>query len=216
MIKHILVDVDHTLYPRSSNLEPEMIRRINEFVSDYLHISVEEAAELRRNRDTTQYNSTLELLQKKYKFKDELAYFKAIHPTNFTDFFPKNPFLKEMFSKINIPCSIFTNSWSVHAENVINYLEIGKFFNKIYDLRFCDYIGKPDPYSMKKVLADLRLAPEEVMIIDDAPRTILTFMEMGGKEILVDEYQTHNSENFPAPVIRKIDDLTKFKELFKL
>ena len=35
MIKHVLMDVDHTLYPRSSGVEGAMVERINRFVGIY-------------------------------------------------------------------------------------------------------------------------------------------------------------------------------------
>ena len=46
MIKHVLMDVDHTLYPRSSGVEGAMVVRINKFVGEYLGVSAEEAARM--------------------------------------------------------------------------------------------------------------------------------------------------------------------------
>ena len=44
MIKHLLLDVEHTLYPRSSGVEGEMVKLINKFVAGYLSVTPEEAA----------------------------------------------------------------------------------------------------------------------------------------------------------------------------
>lgn len=212
MFKHILFDVDHTLYPKSSNMEAEMIRRINCFVSSFLNIPVEKAAEMRNLRDPM-YDSTLNWLQRKYKFNDEISFFKAIHPTDFENYFAKNPELVKMMSEITVPCSIFTNSWAVHAKNVIGYLEIERFFKKIYDLPFCGFKGKPALSAFKAVLDDLKLESSEVLIVDDSVRTVSAYISIGGKAVLVDEEMDHK-EGSSAPAIREITELRKFSELF--
>ena len=63
MIKHLLLDVDHTLYPRSSGVEGEMVKLINKFVAGYLSVTPEEAAKMRSERPKGVYASTLDWLQ---------------------------------------------------------------------------------------------------------------------------------------------------------
>lgn len=205
MIKHILFDVDHTLYPASSGIEEEMIRRLIRFTADFLKVSPEEAAHLRATRDKS-YDSTLDWLRRGYGFNDEQAFFSYIHPTDLENYFPKNRALIEMMENISVPCSVFTNSWSIHAENVLRHLEIEKFFRKIYDLRFCNLVGKPNRSAFEAVLSDLKLPPEEVLLIDDRPGTVTAFMDMGGHGVLVDE-KMKKRDGFPAPVIKEITQL---------
>ena len=213
MIKHVLMDVDHTLYPRSSGVEGAMVKLINKFVGDYLGVTPEEAAQMRAQRPAGVYASTLDWLQRKYGFTDIYGYFRAIHPTRFWEHFPKNSELILMLDKLKVPCSIFTNSWSNHALNVMDYLEITPFFKKIYDLPFCHFIGKPDPRSFRYVLDDLKLEPDQVLLADDAPETIIEYTKIGGKGVLVDE-NLKPRQNFPAPIIKEITQLTQFTELF--
>ena len=213
MIKHVLMDVDHTLYPRSSGVEGEMVKLINKFVGDYLGVTPEEAGRMRAERPAGVYASTLDWLQRKYGFTDIYGYFRAIHPTRFWEHFPKNSELILMLDKLKVPCSIFTNSWSNHALNVMDYLEITPFFKKIYDLPFCHFIGKPDPRSFRYVLDDLKLEPDQVLLADDAPETIIAYTKIGGKGVLVDE-NLKPRQNFPAPIIKEITQLTQFTELF--
>jgi len=211
-IKHILIDVDHTLYPRSSGIEIDMIKLINKFVAGYLGITEEEAAEMRATRPPI-YDSTLDWLQRTYNFTDTTAFFSYIHPTDLWHYFPKNPELVEMMRSIKIPCSIFTNSWHIHAENVTNYLEITPFFKKIYDLPFFKFKCKPNLEAFTTVLDDLQLPAEEILLVDDAPKNILAFEKIGGSGILVDE-DLKPRKNFRASIIREITQLQKFKELF--
>lgn len=213
MIKHVLMDVDHTLYPRSSGVEGAMVKLINKFVGDYLGVTPEEAAQMRAQRTAGVYASTLDWLQRKYGFTDIYGYFRAIHPTRFWEHFPKNAELITMLDHMTVPCSIFTNSWANHALNVMDYLEITPCFKKIYDLPFCHFIGKPDPRSFRYVLDDLKLEPDQVLLADDAPETIIEYTKIGGKGVLVDE-NLKPRQNFPAPIIKEITQLTQFTELF--
>lgn len=206
MIKHLLLDVDHTLYPRSSGVEGEMVKLINKFVAGYLGVTPEEAAKMRSERPKGVYASTLDWLQRKYGFTDIYAYFRAIHPTRFWEHFPKNAELITMLDSIKVPCSIYTNSWANHALNVMDYLEITPFFKKIYDLPFCHFIGKPDPRSFRYVLEDLKLEPEEVLLADDSSETIIAYTKIGGKGVLVDE-DLKPRPDFPAPIIKDITQL---------
>lgn len=206
MIKHLLLDVDHTLYPRSSGVEGEMVKLINKFVGNYLGVTPEEAAKMRSERPKGVYASTLDWLQRKYGFTDIYAYFRAIHPTRFWEHFPKNAELITMLDSITVPCSIYTNSWANHALNVMDYLEITPFFKKIYDLPFCHFIGKPDPRSFRYVLEDLKLEPEEVLLADDSSETIIAYTKIGGKGVLVDE-DLKPRPDFPAPIIKDITQL---------
>jgi putative hydrolase of the HAD superfamily len=188
MIKHILFDTDQTLYPASSRIEVEMIRRMNIFTARFLGITVKEAAEQRAGRDRS-YDSTLDWLRRGKGLRDESLeeFFRTVHPVDFENFFPKNPLLAEMLSKVTVPCSILTNSWAEHAVNVAEYLEIRDYFENIFDLVFNNYKGKPNLSAFENVLKFLGLDPAEVLFIDDIPRFTDIFHSIGGKAILIDE-----------------------------
>ena len=46
-IKHLLFDLDDTLYPSSSNMNAGINRRMMECVADFFNCSIEEAKELK-------------------------------------------------------------------------------------------------------------------------------------------------------------------------
>ncbi|MCL2792539.1 MAG: HAD hydrolase-like protein [Spirochaetaceae bacterium] len=195
MIKHILFDADQTLYPASSRVEAEMVRRINIFVAEYLGISIEEAILFRTNREK-KYASTLEWLQEAKGLNNAEPFFSAIHPVDFENYFPKNPALVHLLSKIAVPCSIFTNSWKKHAENILKYLEISHFFTNIFDIVFNNYFGKPHITAFTNVLKSLDLKPQEVLLIDDIKQSTDTFYSLGGNVILVDESDKYDEVKY--------------------
>ncbi len=208
MINYILFDVDNTIYPASSGIGLEMIRRMNIFVSGLLNVSVTEAAEMRRDRDPSLYDSTLSWLMKKYRFTDTESFFSAIHPFDFENYFPKNPLLSEMMENLPIPCSILTNSSAEHAINVTDYLEITPYFENIFDLKFNNFNGKPDKYAFQNVLDFIGKTAENVLFIDDIPRSLESFKNMGGNVLLVDERSEFSGSDLPS--VEKITDLTLY------
>ena len=60
--KHLLFDLDNTLYPSSSDMDKGITRRMLECVAEYFNCSIERAIELRKER-ITHYSTTLEWLR---------------------------------------------------------------------------------------------------------------------------------------------------------
>ena len=205
MINYILFDVDNTLYPASCGIGAEMIRRMNIFVSELLGVSVRKAAEMRRDRDSSLYDSTLDWLQKKYSFDNTESFFKAIHPVDLENWFPVNPDLVKMMKNLDIPSSVLTNSSIEHAVNVTDYLGITGCFENIFDLKFNNFRGKPNKSAYSNVLAAVGREAEEVLFIDDVPSYLQGFKDMGGKVLLVDEDSSYADSAFPS--VSKITEL---------
>ena len=208
MINYILFDVDNTLYPASCGIGREMIRRMNIFVSEFLDVSVEKAAKMRRDRDSVKYDSTLDWLQKKYFLKDAESFFKYIHPEDLENWFPVNNDLMNMMKSLNIPSSVLTNSSIEHATNVTDYLGISSFFEHIFDLKFNSFKGKPNISAYKNVLDALGKKAEEVLFIDDIPSYLEVFKSMGGNILLVDEKSDYSGIDMPA--VSQITELTYY------
>ncbi len=208
MINYILFDVDNTLYPASCGIGAEMIRRMNIFVSNLLGVSVEKAAEMRRDRDTALYDSTLDWLQKKYGLKDAESFFSYIHPENLENYFPVDINLINMMKKLNLPSSVLTNSSLEHARNVTDYLQITEYFENIYDLKFNNFKGKPNMSAYENVLNALGKKAENVLFIDDIPSYLESFRKMGGNILLVDENSDYSDTDMPS--VRNITDLSGY------
>ncbi len=204
MIKHILFDVDQTLYPASSGMEDEMIRRMNIFTAGFLGITDGEAASMRAQRDKG-YDSTLDWLRRGKGLTDTDAFFRDVHPVDFENFFPVNQELRRMLSAVKVPCSILTNSWKTHAVNLLDYLEIREYFPFIFDLVFNNFKGKPNLSAYSNVLSFLGLDASEVLYIDDVPRFVDAFNSIGGNVILVDERLEYNSS--PHKRVRLITEI---------
>jgi putative hydrolase of the HAD superfamily len=207
MIRYILFDLDNTLYPSSCGLDREIDRKMTEFVASYLAISIEQAHGLRKS-EAIPYGTTLQWLRLKYGFHDLESYFAAVHPENVESFIDYNPDLVSMLKSIPLPMAVLTNSPMEHARRVLNHLRLEEFFTGVYDIRFNGFRGKPYPEAYHAVIDKIGTPVSEVLFIDDLPRYLIPFKDLGGCALLVDEKGSHSSG--PLPSIKKITELETY------
>ena len=186
MITHIFFDLDNTLYPKSSNLLKTVDEEITKFTASYLSISDDEAERMRRNRGD-KYNTTYQWLGAVHGFEDIDAYLDAVHPKNLDPFLKKDPRLREMLLGLGRPVYVLTNAPMEHAVRVLKHLDVLDCFAKIFDLRQNAFIGKPDHAIMERNIKEAGGVPERSLLIDDMPGHVLSFVQMGGYGLVVDE-----------------------------
>ncbi len=209
MIKYILFDVDNTLYPESSILGARFEEAINHYTAGFLGVSDDEARTMRKTRGKA-YGTTLQWLMQVYGFDKIDEYMDAVHPKDMDRYLKKNPDLKKILGDIPVPRSILTNSPKEHALRVLEYLEILDQFERVFDLRYNNLQGKPDPAVYTRILAEIDHPAEEVLFIDDVPSYLAPFQAMGGHVLLIDELNRRTEADYP--VIRQIEELPIFIE----
>jgi putative hydrolase of the HAD superfamily len=209
MVSFILFDLDNTLYPKSSGLDKEVNRRMTDFTARYLKISREEAQRLRET-EAQPYGTTLKWLTGSHKLSDAEGFLTAVHPENLDAFFPPNPKLREMLLALPQPRAILTNSPTEHTARVLARLGIEDQFSRVFDIRYNGFQGKPSALTYKKVLDELGLNAAEVLFIDDMPRYLFPFRELGGQALLVDEAGAFKDAGLPS--IKKITELQNYLE----
>jgi len=210
MVRYLLFDLDNTLYPSSSGLDREIDRLMTLFVADYLGVPPEEARR-RRKSDAVPFGTTLTWLREAHGFRDEDRYLEAVHPLNVEDFIAYDPELPALLDRIDLPKIVLTNSPIEHAERVLARLGIADRFIRIIDIRYNRFCGKPHREAFDNgVSAVGASSAEEVLFIDDLPRYVLPFLEIGGQGLLVDETGKHDRLGHGLPTIRKITELETF------
>ncbi len=221
MITNLLFDMDNTLYPETSLLEKNMTIRIISFVSEFLNISIERATNARLD-GLTRYGTTLEWLMTEHGFSKTTEYFAYIHPDiekNEVEFDANlRPFLEELSNKYHL--SVLTNAPKIHADCILNRLEVYDLFDGVYDLDDMSFLGKPHKKAYLKAVQEKGYSIEETLFFDDTPKCIKGFSDLGGKGILVDQIGRHSKaliEEINAfAVIQSVYEIPQLLEQYKL
>jgi len=102
MIKHLLFDLDNTLYSNNTGMEQGFQRRIIGFAARFLGITPEEAV-ARRREGLKNYGATIEWLMGEYGFSAIDDYYAAVHPAGEEDSIPPDPELRDFLEGLSDP-----------------------------------------------------------------------------------------------------------------
>jgi putative hydrolase of the HAD superfamily len=207
MIKHLLFDLDNTLYSARYGLEDNVGMRIREYASALLGITQDEVRKL-RSANMSQYGTCLEWLMAEKGFTDAETYLAAVHPEGEADSLPSDDALRALLSGIPIPKAILTNSPREHADLILNKLGIADLFTHIFDIRQCGYRGKPQKMVFDNALTRLGVCAAEVLFIDDNQHNVEVFIALGGSGLLFDENDVHGGCSLPR--IREIGQIVGY------
>lgn len=165
-LQYFIFDLDNTLYAKKTGMLKYIDKRIDNFMKKKLNLPLEKVTELRVEY-WRKYGTTLGGMIRQHQ-TDPQEYIENVYSINIKDFIRPDPRLQVMLSKINYRKVIFSNSPVEYIGEVLKVLGVAEFFEKIYDIRFCNYIGKPNLASYQQVLGDLKVNPEKCLFIDDA------------------------------------------------
>jgi putative hydrolase of the HAD superfamily len=182
----LLFDLDNTLYPESSGMDRDITRRMIEYVASYLGMSVEEARAFRHER-TRKYGTTLEWLTMEQGFSDPESYFAAVHPEGEEYCIAPNPSLGPILDSMPQCKAVLTNSPLEHAQRILRKLGVADRFDAVYDIRFNGLKGKPHAEAYRRACSSSGFGVEDTVFVDDMPKYVRGFLDIGGRAVLVDE-----------------------------
>jgi putative hydrolase of the HAD superfamily len=203
----ILFDLDNTLYSSRFGLEDNVTVRIIEFTAKLLNVSHEEAAAARLAR-IKKYGTTMEWLRTEKGFTDGDAYYRYIHPENEAAALKRDPELKAFLQSLDCRLSVLSNSPREHVDRILSHLGLLGVFSEIFDLKRLNYISKPRREAFDFTLAALGAKAEETLFIDDIPRNVEAFIKLGGRGILIDEFNSH--PDYKNDKIKSLRELRRF------
>lgn len=204
MLRQLLLDLDNTLYPESRGMDRDIVRRMNEYVAAYLGISTHAALALRGER-AGKYGTTLEWLTVEQGFTDPEDFFAAVHPEGEEYCLEPDPELARALDAVDLPKAILTNSPSEHARRVLRKLGVADRFASIYDIRFNSLRGKPHGDAYRRACEASGVGVDETLFVDDMPKYVRGFLDIGGRALLVDEADRFADESLPR--IRSLVEL---------
>lgn len=170
-IRAILFDLDNTLYPASSGVMQSIDRRIGEYVRERLGLSEAEAAEIKRHYYST-YGTTLRGLQQHYGHVETDDYLQFVHDVAIETYLQFDAELDAALTRLPVTKIIFTNSPREHAERVLKAMGLAHHFERIYDLRYFNFVAKPDPACYQHILDDLGVSGPETLLLEDTSHNL--------------------------------------------
>lgn len=182
-VKHLIFDMDDTLYPPCGAMHKGINQRIISGVAEFFGISVEEAAE-KRKANIIFHSTTLEWLRSE-GLTDVEWWFRHMHPENEADELQFIPELPPFLEFIQIPKIILTNSPMEHADRVLEKLKVRKYFDDVLDLRKTKMLGKPYPKAYEIALQTVGGTFDDTLFLDDLVKYTDGWEMLGGTAVLV-------------------------------
>ena len=104
-IRYWIFDLDNTLYSGQTRVFEQVDKKMSEYISEKLNVSIDEAKEIQKNY-FYEYNTTLNGMIKNYKI-DANEFLEFVHNIDI-NFLKKDPILSEELNKLDGKKIIFT------------------------------------------------------------------------------------------------------------
>ena len=198
-IRAVLFDLDNTIYPASNGLMQSLDHRIGEYVQRILGLDEAESLRLRRQY-YAEYGTTLRGLRHHHGDIETEPYLQYVHDLVLDAFLVSDQRLDELLAALPARKIVFTNSPREFAERVLSTLGIAHHFERVFDARYFDFVGKPDPACYVTVLRELGISGEEAMFIEDTAQNLPPAAQLGMTTVLIDdELQASPLAHFVVP-----------------
>ncbi len=186
MIRHLLLDLDNTLYPASSGMDEGITRRMLAFIAQHLGVSLEEGTCMRA-AGLPAYGTTMEWLTMEHNLTDQNRYFEFVHPDSEIEELQKDEHLRPYLLSLGLPMTLLTNAPMAHAKRLLKFFNIEDIFLGVYDLTFNNGRGKPHPDSFRSAIEPSGYSIAETLFVDDHPKYVKGYKNICGKAVIVDE-----------------------------
>lgn len=181
--EHLLLDLDNTLYPKQSGMLDHIDQRIDDYLSERLQMEEDAVNRLRREY-YEQYGTTLRGVRENHGI-DPLEYIEHAYRIHIPDILAPDPKLASILEEIPLRKHIFSNSPKDYIVRVLETLGIQSSLERIFDLTFTGYRGKPDPESYRMVLETLGTGGERCIMVEDYAINLLPAKELGMTTVLI-------------------------------
>ena len=183
-IRHLLFDLDNTLYPCTSAIDAGISRRMMEFVAKFLNLPIDKAAVLRKERMPL-YGTTLEWLRTEHGLTDVQEYFNYVHPKSEASELTPDKNLRPFLMSLGLPLTVLTNAPRVHADTVLEFFDIKDLFESIHDIETNNLSGKPHKSAYMNAVTWGGHTLENTLFFDDHAKYTKGYTAIGGKSVLV-------------------------------
>ncbi len=183
MIRHILFDLDNTLYAPQAGLMDELDRRIIHYFARKMGLRLPRAEQLQAEY-CWQYGSCTEGVLRDTDL-DLDRFLSDVHDIPVERYLKPNPALDALLHQLPPEKWVFTNAPVEYAGRVLDTLGVASHFQGVFDIRFMDFVGKPEPASYQRVLEAIGTRGEECVMVEDSVANLAPAHELGMTTVLV-------------------------------
>lgn len=178
-----VIDLDNTLYAADSGVFARMDKRMTAFVANELGVDHKEADRL-RVKYWKAYGTTLRGMMLHHNMEPE-AFLHDVHDINAHELLEKDDALDHALSRLPGRKVIHTNGIREHAEHILETLGVLHHFERIYDIRFNNYIPKPSKETLALLIEAESSIPERTLVVDDMLDNLAVAAELGCKTVWI-------------------------------
>jgi putative hydrolase of the HAD superfamily len=178
-----IFDLDNTLYSGKTKVFEQVDKKMSQYISEKLNVTVEEAKKIQKNY-FYEYNTTLNGMIKNHKINAN-EFLDFVHDIDI-DFLGKDLKLSEEIKKLQGKKLIFTNGSRKHALNVTQRIGIDHHFDDIFDIVDSEFVPKPAIEPYKKLIKKHNIDPKLCVFVEDIARNLKPAYEMGMKTVWIE------------------------------
>ena len=198
-----VIDLDNTLYAADCGVFARMDKRMTAFVARELDVEPEEADRL-RVKYWKEYGTTLRGMMLHHGMEAE-AFLLDVHDIDAHEILKPDYQLDNALERLPGHKVIHTNGILEHAERILDVLGIAHHFSAIYDIRFNNYIPKPNSETLAMLIKAEGAIPARTLVIDDMADNLQVAKELGCKTVWI-THETVGHWDFHIPHFHHLPD----------
>ena len=207
-IKNFIFDCDGVLYDDLEGVFGQVSKRMTEYISQKLDLSLEKAKELQTNY-FHKYNTSLNGLMIHHDINPQ-EFLKYIHDINL-DFLKKDLKLRKELLELKTKKFVFTNGSHEHASNITKTLGISDLFDGFFDITDCNFIPKPSIEPYRKLIDKFNIKPSETVFIEDIAINLEPAKKLGMKTVWLKNNEYWGKKDSDKKFVDlKIENLSSF------
>jgi len=203
-----VIDLDNTLYAANSGVFARMDKRMTAFVAHELGVDNDEADRL-RVQYWQEYGTTLRGMMLHHGMDAE-PFLKDVHDINAHEILGRDKALDAALDRLSARKVIHTNGIREHAEKILETLGVAHHFDAIYDIRFNDYIPKPCPQTLARLIETEGCIPGRTLVVDDMADNLQVARELGCKTVWITREQDDRWD-FHIPTFHQLPEALEMK-----
>ena len=207
-IKNFIFDCDGVLYDDLEGVFGQVSKRMTEYISKKLNLSLEKAKELQTNY-FHKYNTSLNGLMIHHDINPQ-EFLKYVHDINL-DFLKKDLKLRKELLELKTKKFVFTNGSHEHASNITKTLGINDLFDGFFDITDCNFLPKPSIEPYRKLIDKFNIKPSETVFIEDIAINLEPAKKLGMKTVWLKNNEYWGKKDSDKKFVDlKIENLSSF------